>query len=330
MSYYLAVDGGGTKTLAIVTDRHGNVKGTGHAGNSNHQTGRGAAEAELRKATEEALLSAGISQSKLTCSCFGMAGADTPDDFEIIHTMLQHLGFEKYALYNDGVIALKAADPFFVGMTLICGTATNAIGRDRDGRIHQVGGFGYTFGDFGGGHQLSKEIFRLVIRSAEGREPETMLSNLVLNELGFKHADDMYAYYLKNVKSIPVHLAPLLFEAADKGDRLAVSLIERQAAELVLSAEALAEKMKLFSQPFSLVLAGSVITKSKNDFMYRTFLSRLEKSRLQAKVQRLKTEPVIGAALLAIGKSADEEKRKQNLFQSLYSAGKGSDSDEQN
>ncbi|GAB3806855.1 N-acetylglucosamine kinase [Virgibacillus kimchii] len=318
MPYYLAVDGGGTKTLAIVTDQDGTVKGTGLAGNSNHQTSREEAEAELSKATNEAILSAGIAQSMLSYSCFGMAGADTSHDFEIINSMIQSLGFQNYAVYNDGIIALKAANPSFTGMTLICGTATNAIGRNREGIIHQVGGFGYTFGDFGGGHQLSKEIFRLVIRSSEGREPETLLTNLVLEELGFREITDMYRYYLIHKHSIPVHLTPLLFEAAENGDPVAIHLIEKQADELVISAVALAKKMNLSFQSFTLVLAGSVITKSNNDIMYRTFLSRLKKTQLQAKVKLLNMEPVIGAGLLAIGRSDNEEKIKQRLIESLH------------
>jgi len=322
VSYYLGVDGGGTKTLAIVTDQHGMIKGIGQAGNSNHQISREAAASALRKATEEALISSGIDQNMLSRSCFGLAGADTSHDFNILHTILQKLKFENYAIYNDGLIALKAADSSFIGMTLICGTATNAIGRDREGNIHQVGGFGYNFGDFGGGHQLSKEIFRLVIRSAEGREAETLLSKLVLNELDFKNISEMYEYYLINKKSIPVHLTPLLFAAAEQGDGPAIRLIERQAAELVLSAEALAEKMKLASKPFTMVLAGSVITKSKSDFMYHAFSSKLRHSHLKAKVTQLKTEPVIGSALLAMGRNADEEKVKQSMIQSLRSARK--------
>ncbi|MFA1819905.1 N-acetylglucosamine kinase [Virgibacillus oceani] len=330
MAYYLAVDGGGTKTVAIITDKEGVILGFGLTGNCNHQISREAAEFELKTATEEALKSAGIKQSMLFRSCFGLAGADTANDFKIIHTMLQNLGFDKYAIYNDGLIALRAADPAFAGITIICGTATNAIGRDREGNIYQVGGYGYAFGDFGGGHQLSKEIFRLVIRSTEGREPETLLTHLVLNKLGFKHMNAMYAYYLINKKSIPVHLTPLLFSAAEKGDEPASQLIERQAEELVLSTAALAEKMKLSSASFSLVLAGSVLTKSKNDLMYRAFLSKLGKTNLNAKVKLLKVEPVIGSSLLAIGDVVDEEKVRQNLIQSLPSVTKGSDADEQN
>jgi N-acetylglucosamine kinase-like BadF-type ATPase len=330
VAYYLAVDGGGTKTLAIISDKEGIIRGFGLAGNCNHQIGRESAASELKKATEEALISAGIKQSMLTGSCFGLAGADTANDFDIVHTILQNLGFDKYAIYNDGLIALRAADPAFTGITLICGTATNAIGRDHVGNIHQVGGFGYAFGDFGGGHQLSKEIFRLVIRSAEGREPETLLTQLVLNKLGFKHMKAMYAYYLINKKNIPVHLTPLLFTAAKKGDEPASQLIEKQAEELVLSTVALAEKMKLSSASFSLVLAGSVLTKSKNDLMYRAFLSKLRKTNLQAKVKLLKVEPVIGSSLLAMGDVGDEEKVKQNLIQSLPSITKGSDANEQN
>ena len=43
-SYYLGVDGGGSKTLAVIVDAQGRERGRGHAGSANH-TGVGLEQA---------------------------------------------------------------------------------------------------------------------------------------------------------------------------------------------------------------------------------------------------------------------------------------------
>jgi N-acetylglucosamine kinase-like BadF-type ATPase len=298
--YFLGVDGGGTKTFAMITDENGQVLATGISGNSNYQINATQAKQNLEHAVLQALTEAGIQREAITSSCFGLAGADRQVDFVNLQQLVGELDIPNYEIHNDALIALKAAVPEFYGITLICGTGTNAIGRDQGGKVVQIGGFGYWYGDYGGGSHLSLEVFRSVIRSWEGRETETVLTDLVLKELNFTSVEEMYHYYLDHPQEFPKTLTPLLFEGAEENDLTALSIIEKQVEELYLSARAVKEKMAEKDKEVPLVLAGSVILKSKDNLLLREFEAYARERDPSFRVLPLTTEPVVGACLLAL------------------------------
>src|SRR5262249_58701616 len=79
----LGVDGGNTKTIAVVAQRDGTVVGVGRSGLSDIHgaptPGDGAAE--IVRAVEAALAAAGARVSDLDAALFSLAGADWPEDF---------------------------------------------------------------------------------------------------------------------------------------------------------------------------------------------------------------------------------------------------------
>ena len=82
MPFILGVDGGATKTLAVVGDDTGRILGAGLGGPTNYQIiGIEPAMSNLNSAVRGALSYAGISMDKVDCAVFGLAGADFPVDF---------------------------------------------------------------------------------------------------------------------------------------------------------------------------------------------------------------------------------------------------------
>jgi len=68
MKHVLGVDSGGSKTLAVVADEHGLVKGIGKSGGSNFQTaGKKKAAEELSQAIDQAMSAARISSVEQAC-----------------------------------------------------------------------------------------------------------------------------------------------------------------------------------------------------------------------------------------------------------------------
>ncbi len=99
MSHVLAVDGGNTKTIAIIAALDGTILGTGRAGCSDiyHTSIEGtsfldtaeAAIANIELAVETALQAAQIKASDIITSVFNMAGADWPEDFALLETAMR-------------------------------------------------------------------------------------------------------------------------------------------------------------------------------------------------------------------------------------------------
>ncbi|MEX3614999.1 N-acetylglucosamine kinase [Paenibacillus glucanolyticus] len=299
MNYYLGVDGGGSKTLAVVADETGRIAGRGISGCGNHQLGAALAERSIRQAVDEALAQAELERESITCASFGLAGADREADFRILRPMIDGMGFKKHQIVCDTVIAMRAGTRQTDGVVLICGSGTNGYGVNAAGEEIQIGGFGYAFGDFGGGGDLAVEVFRTVVRSWEGRENPTSLTSLTLDELSFGSVEEMFYRFLDEGRRAPHTLAKLLFQAAP-ADEAARKILARQGLELGKVASAVIHKLGMGHDAFDVVLAGSVLTRGEGDYVVPYIEAQVSAAAPKSRLRILTLEPVAGAVLLAM------------------------------
>ena len=87
----LGADGGNTKTIALVAGRDGTILGAGRAGTSDlyNAVSVGAAIGAIGAAVAAALDAAGASAADVEAACFSLAGADWPEDFELLRRELR-------------------------------------------------------------------------------------------------------------------------------------------------------------------------------------------------------------------------------------------------
>ena len=79
MAYFLGLDGGGSKTEALVVDDNMAILGDGRAGPSNHlRVGIEEATREVKRAIVEATSEAGIQLGQIEYGYCGIAGSDHP------------------------------------------------------------------------------------------------------------------------------------------------------------------------------------------------------------------------------------------------------------
>ncbi|GGF62144.1 kinase [Paenibacillus albidus] len=302
MNYYLGVDGGGSKTLAVISDATGHIMGRGSSGCGNHQAGAATAETNIRQAVEDALIQAGLTKENITYSLFGLAGADREADFQILRPMIARLGLERHDIVCDTVIGLRAGTRQPSGVVVICGTGTNCYGINGRGQELQVGGFGYTFGDFGGGSDLAIEAFRSVIRAWEGREEPTRLAQAILEQLGYASEEVMFHHFLDNGLRVPHDIAKLLFQVAEH-DEIARGILSRQGRELGIAASAVIRKLGMEQDHFDLVMAGSILTRGESRYVVPFIEAEVRLAAPDCQLKMLTQEPVAGALLMAMEKS---------------------------
>jgi len=300
MNYYLGVDGGGSKTYALIVNETGQIVGRGSGGNGNHQIDYQQAQDNIRAAALEAMNQANLKQEEITFAFFGLAGADRETDFRILNPMISELGYERFEIACDTIIGLRAGTTKPYGVSVICGTGTNCAGKNPAGEFFQCGGFDYMYGDFGGGGALNIEIFRSVIRAADGREQATLLTPLLLKALNYTTVDEMFNDYLDHGKRVPLEVAKLLFEAAVQGDQVALAIVHNQAEELSKSAIAVIRRLKLEQESFDVVLAGSILTRGDYGIIQQMITKAVNEVAPAANVIKLTVEPVVGAIWLAI------------------------------
>src|SRR5579859_7336424 len=108
----VGVDGGNTKTLALVADLEGRVVGCGRSGNGDMYGAESptAAMASLVEAAQKALADAGASKDSLAAGGYSIAGADFSEDYDLIASALTGYG-KTVEVINDAVGALVAGAP---------------------------------------------------------------------------------------------------------------------------------------------------------------------------------------------------------------------------
>ena len=299
MRYVLGVDGGGTKTHALLVDESGRAAGFGAAGGSNYQTcGLAEAGREIGAAARAAL--GPVDQADLAYLC--LAGADLAEDYAILEPAMLALGLaRRVVVKNDTMAALGAGLTRSWGIAVVCGTGLNAVGLGPDGREVAFPSLGPISGDWGGGGDLSAEVIRAVMRAWDGRGQPTALRDRVLSRLGAHSEEDLLARLRHKRIEEPtiLGLVPLLFEAADEGDAVARQLVTRMGVEIAASANALIRRLGVAAEEVEVVLSGSIF-KGKGPLLIETVTAAIRAQAPTARISRVRYEPVVGAALLGL------------------------------
>lgn len=294
---FLGLDGGGTKTTVLFADENGQILGVGNAGGSNyHSIGLDAAFANVKLAVEDAL------QGRTPdATCFCMAGADLPHDFENLHAKLGELELNcPFTIRNDVLGALRAGSRFPYGVAVVCGTSYNAAGIGKDGVEFRLPALGPISGDIAGARRLATRALGAAFRSWDGRGEATVLADLILKALGAPDFPTIASRWGQNQISDEQlkSLAPLVFEAGQAGDSVARQFIYEQGLELGTSANAMLEKVNLIDSDCDVVLGGSIFY-GKGDLLMHTINSTISEFAPKVKVKRLEVLPVAGATMLA-------------------------------
>jgi glucosamine kinase len=303
-SYFLGVDGGASKTLAVVVDAQGQERGRGIAGSSNYAAvGLEHALSQLHLAIEQAI---NQSQCQLPfgAAWLGMAGVDRPEDTALLLPHLQTLA-GTIRLTNDAELLLSALDQA-VGVALIAGTGSIALGRDRHGTTTRAGGWGHILGDEGSGYEIGRQALQVAARAADGRGPTTTLLVRILQHWGLRRPDDLFEQvYQKAEKADIARLTTLVFAAAQAGDHPASKIIQLAAGELALAALTACRALDFPDEPVPLALGGGLLIQEVG--FRRQVLRRVRRHRPVQSV--LVEQPALSAARAAINLIPANEER---------------------
>lgn len=305
MTYILGVDGGNSKTYAVIVDEKGRFLGQGISGIGNHQgIGVDRFLENIQFAINQALYEAGLTADQVNFAQFGLAGADREKDFKVLRQALQTLPFENWDVVPDTMEGLRAGSRSNTGVVLVCGAGTNAAGQNKYGETMQTGGFGYRYGDGAGGAFMAQEAFRAVMRSWEGRDDQTLLMEMIPESLGFHNMEEMYFHYLNNLnEKIPLKITRILHCAADRGDPVAIRILREAGWELGIAANSVIKRLGGFGgKKVPIVLAGSVLQKGKNYHLLDTLEKTIEDENPNYELINLEMEPVYGSILLGMDK----------------------------
>jgi N-acetylglucosamine kinase-like BadF-type ATPase len=293
----LGIDGGGSKTDALLVNEQGQVVGAGRGGSANyHHLGLEPVQQSLQEALEMALQGRQPDQV-----AFCMTAADFAHDFAQLHTVIAGLGLaEVSSLYNDVMGIFRAGSRFPYGVGVVCGTGFNAGGLSKDGREIRFPALGDITGDCAGGGYLSVQALGAAFRAWDGRGKPTQLVEAILAAWDVPSIESIAEKYVQG--EIPyekiLSLSPLVFEIAEMGDAVAQSLISHQGVELGTAASAILRRLDLQDEVCDVVIGGG-LCRGKGDLLMNTIRETVCAVAPNAEVKRLDVAPVVGAVLLA-------------------------------
>lgn len=296
--HVLGVDGGTTKTIAIIADAHGRILGAARGGGSNW-SGEDVEipMAVVAETARQVLAQCGLTGEDIDLGVFTLAGADWPEDHTRREAVLSRAGIaRRVQVKNDSFGGLRAGTREPYGMVLAVGTGMNAAVISPEG---QAWAFGY-YETFGGAATLMQHAFEAVLRAEDGRGQPTLLTRLVLERLSFPTVEAMLrAYILHQIERWRLFtIAPLVFEAALAGDGVAAAILVRQGQGLAEYITAMAQRFHMQALAFDVVLAGSVF-KGAGPLLVDTITQEIHRVAPLACIVRARFEPVVGSVLLA-------------------------------
>jgi N-acetylglucosamine kinase-like BadF-type ATPase len=302
VAYLLAVDGGNTKTIALVARDDGVILGAGRAGFGDiyRAESPNVALDSIASAVERALADAGIEAADLAVGAFSLAGADWPEDFELIQNAMDKAGYgQALVVVNDALGALRAGSPDGTGVSVVCGTGIATGARAGDGRSWHSS----FWQDRNGAGEMGHLVMDAVCRAELGIDPPTALTPRAL-ELFEQPSVERLLHLLTARKSATAEsriglLAPVLLDAAGNGDATACRIVRELGTRLGDYALAAARQVGIANESFPLVLLGGVFRHRHRDLI-DTMLERIRRDAPDVVPIHSPFEPVIGALFLAL------------------------------
>ncbi len=249
MAYIIGVDGGGSKTEAVIVDTNSMVIiGYGVSGPSNyHNVGMDNAVINIVDSIMRAIQNSDLEFKLFDSLCIALAGLDTRYDRQYVVERLDSLNLsKKIIIEHDAHEALMAGSYGKPGISVIAGTGSIAYGWDgRDRYI--AGNHGWILGDQGSGFWIGYQAIQSAVKMLDGRLPRGPLADLVLEHFNVMDKEELsyVIYQIGFSVEMIASLAPIVKKAYEMGDRVAEEILLNAASELAEAVKAVAKKLDI-------------------------------------------------------------------------------------
>ena len=177
-TYYIGIDGGGTKTKFDLFDSDKNsiasiTMPTIHPAQASFKE----AVSVLNTAKEKLLANINDSDYVLKVGA-GLGGYGINADYRKKLEDEFSAVFDEFKLYSDAYAAMLGALAGEDGILMIAGTGSIALAKVGD-ETFRCGGFGYRYGDEGSAYSIGKALISRALKEADGRSDKSIISDLV-------------------------------------------------------------------------------------------------------------------------------------------------------
>jgi N-acetylglucosamine kinase-like BadF-type ATPase len=254
----VGIDGGGSRTRAVVADASGAILGAASGPSINPRHHDGATIADRLADLVRRVRPAGASLSAAFLSLGGVSTRADAAAVEAVAARVEGLHAVPVLVDNDARAALVGGLAGRPGMVLIAGTGSACLGVAADGRRHWCGGWEHLADDAGSAYWIAVEAIRVAVRVEDGRLPPSALRDLVFDRWPLAEPRAL----AERLSRPDLDRASLAIMAPDvialaAADILARSIVERAAIHLARLVEVTASRL-FEPEPSELILTGGL------------------------------------------------------------------------
>ena len=309
---FLGIEGGGTRSTAVLADATGAAIAELAAGPAN-----------IRLLLDRQLLALFRSISArlprinapLKTIAIGLAGARTEVDLERIRRAAARVWPGVFCLATDDLHTALAAAPVVAGaearVLVLSGTGSCCFGQSLDGRSARIGGRGQVIGDRGSAFDIGQRALKALMAHYDRERTWPKLGEHVLRSLLFNDPEDLIAWSMEAGKTEIAALATPVFAAAKHRDPVALKLLDEAAHSLAVDGLACASRLAKHGQKIQFIFNGGVLL--RNPAFARDVASRLRQRWPEAVVSKVARASSWGAVALAMEGAKGKEPKARPL-----------------
>ncbi len=298
---FLGIEGGGTRTVALLADARGRLLQRREFGPANFKL---LTDTQLRRH----LRAIAAAFPKPSAVAIGLAGARGEPEWARIRAASAHVwrNVPCHATHDletalaAADLKLKTQDSSLPQVLILSGTGSCCYGRTPNGRTARFGGWGHLLGDKGSGYEIGLRALKAVVFYFDRDDEWSRLGQQILSALMLNEPGDLIAWAQNASKKDIAALAVEVFDAAMKRDAIARDILKGAAASLAKDGVACARKLAKDGARVQFVLAGSVLLKQPR--FAKQVAAELCSLWPDAIVTPLKRESAWGAVALAAQK----------------------------
>ncbi len=298
------IDGGGSKTRAVVTDLSFDPIGKAERGPSNPlQIGAEAAAEAVMDALDAACRAAHLHRDTLAAVGIGLAGVRHPRHHRAMQRALEERWGEgpPWLLVPDAEIALMGATAGEPGVVVIAGTGSVACGMNARGETATSGGWGPAFGDEGSGTDIARRALMAAAADFDGRGEPTALTPEICRWFHITNPAELLTIIYSSARPMaPPAIAPLaeiVVRVAEQGDVVAQMILREAGRELGRAAAAVIRRLRMERDAFPVAYTGGVFR--AGSLILTPLRAMIQSIAPRARIVRPLHPPAVGAAILA-------------------------------
>ena len=261
--FFLGIEGGGTRTVALMADADGRVLHRIEAGPGNLRLLNDAELLRLFRSIAAAL-------PKPDAAGIGLAGARTESDRKRIRAAAEKVwrgvpcvatNDLETALAAGACASARAQGGQNATVLVLSGTGSCCYGRNAGGKTAKVGGWGHVLGDRGSGYEIGLRALKAVALEQDRKGGWPKLGARILARLQLNEPEELIAWAQAAGKAEIAGLSAEVFAAWKIGDRSASEIITGAKDSLVADAIACVRQLASPKTSAHFILAGGVLLK---------------------------------------------------------------------